>query len=93
MRQLLQDMVGQLRETSSGNAKLGFKTRWGVACNGDHGETVCMAREDSTRVSVCEELGAVYFVRNEGLILKGRSGAPRLAHDTCLRSKLGLTWV
>jgi hypothetical protein len=38
-------------ETPAGNANLRLTQR-GVVCNGGHSETVCIAREDSKRVSV-----------------------------------------
>jgi len=44
------------------------------------------------RMSVYKDR-TVYFVRNESLMPKGKSGAPKLAYNICLRSKLGLTWV
>jgi hypothetical protein len=42
------------------------------------------------RMAVYKELEIIYFVRNEGLMLKGKSGAPKFAHNIYLRSKLGL---
>jgi hypothetical protein len=58
-----------LGETSTGNGKVGpgvapGVARWAVARNGGHcacmgNETVCVAREDSMRVSVYREIGRV----------------------------------
>ena len=42
-------------ETPAGNANL-RSTQRGVVCNGGHSETVCTAREDSMRASVCVEI-------------------------------------
>jgi len=44
------------------------------------------------RMSVYKDR-TVYFIYNESLIPKGKSGASKFTYNICLRSKLGLTWV
>ena len=85
-------MIGQLKEISSDNAKLGVKIRWGVVYNGGHSETVYIARKDSIRMSVYKNR-IVYFIRNEGLIPKDKNGTFKFAYNICLKSKLKLIWM